>query len=141
MTGTLPKACLWSAIFLMVAVQAAAAEHTKDSLKDVRSNIEKEKAVLVDVREPKEWKAGHVQDAVLLSLSELSRGIDREKLAERLPKDTILYTHCAVGKRSLVAAEILTKHGYEVRPLKAGYKDLLQAGFKRAEEKSPLQQE
>jgi len=34
--------------------------------------------------------------------------------------------------RALKAAKILEKLGYNVRPLKAGYQDLLTAGFKKA---------
>jgi rhodanese-related sulfurtransferase len=125
-------ACAVLVVCLLSSLSAIAAEHTKDSLKDVQSNVEKKKAVLVDVRENKEWTAGHIEGAVPLPLSELKRGTDREMLAARLPTTTILYTHCEVGKRSVTAANILKEYGYDVRPLKAGYKDLLQAGFKKA---------
>ena len=111
-----------------------AAEHTKDSLKVVQENVEAKKAVLVDVREKSEWNAGHIQGAVFLPLSELNAGIDEKQLVKRLPKGKIIYTHCVVGKRSLAAAKILEKLGYELRPLKAGYKELLEAGFKKAKD-------
>ncbi len=122
-----------------VAVCAAltgtfAAEITKDSLETVKTNVEKKKAVLVDVREKSEWNKGHVEGAIFLPLSELNRGIDPKTLAEKLPKDKIVYTHCVVGKRSVTACQILEEHGYKVRPLKPGYKELLGAGFKKAEE-------
>jgi len=111
-----------------------AAENTKESLETVKANIEKKKAVLVDVREKSEWDKGHVQGAIFLPLSDLKNGVDKEKLAEKLPKDKILYTHCVVGKRSLSACEILEEQGYKVRSLKPGYKELLKAGFKKAED-------
>ena len=112
---------------------ACAAEHTKDSLQTVKENVTSDKAVLVDVREKSEWDKGHVSGAVFLPLSELNSGITAAALQKRVPKDRIVYTHCAVGKRSLTAAEILQKQGYDVRPLKAGYADLLRAGFEKAE--------
>ena len=112
---------------------ACAAEHTKDSLQTVKANVANEKAVLVDVREKSEWDRGHVSGAVFLPLSELNSGTTAAALQKQLPKGRIVYTHCAVGKRSLTAAEILQKHGYDVRPLKAGYADLLKAGFEKAE--------
>lgn len=113
---------------------AWAAEHTKDSLDVVKKNVKEKKAVLVDVREESEWKAGHVEKAVFLPLSGLRGDLGPEEIAKRLPKDKIIYTHCAVGKRALTAGDILAKHGYKVRPLKPGYKDLLKAGFKKADD-------
>jgi len=127
--------CLVLAFCADSAFNCSAAERTKDTLATVKKNVEEKKAVLVDVREQSEWDDGHIADAVFLPITELQKGISKEALAKRLPKDRILYTHCVVGKRSLTAADILAKSGYEVRPLKEGYKDLLKAGFKKAENK------
>ena len=119
-----------AAITLVVSVFAA--EHTKDSLKTVKENVEAKKAVLTDVRDKSEWEKGHIEGAVFLPLSELKAGVDPKVLAEKLAKGKIIYTHCVVGKRSLAAGDILEKLGYDVRPLKAGYEELLEAGFKKA---------
>lgn len=117
---------------LTLVVSVFAAEHTKDSLKVVKENVEAKKAVLVDVREKSEWDKGHIDGAIFLPLSELQAGVEPKSLAEKLPKGKIVYTHCVVGKRSVTAANILEKHRDDVRPLKAGYEELLQAGFKKA---------
>jgi rhodanese-related sulfurtransferase len=121
-------------VLFLLSVAALAAEQTKDSLKTVKENVEAEKAVLVDVREKSEWDAGHIDGAIFLPLSELKAGLSEDELAERLPADKVLYTHCVVGKRSLTAAGILEKLGYDVRSLKPGYQELLDAGFPKAEE-------
>jgi rhodanese-related sulfurtransferase len=121
----------WGAISVSLI---SAAEHTTDSLPAVKENIAQKKAVLVDVREEEEWDSGHVAGAVLLPLSELRAGIKPEALQKRLPPGRILYTHCVVGQRSRTAADLLRKHGYEVRALKPGYSDLLRAGFDKAKE-------
>jgi rhodanese-related sulfurtransferase len=118
----------------LVTALTFAAEQTKDSLKTVKEYVDAEKAVLVDVREKSEWDAGHIDGAVFLPLSELKAGLSKAELADRLPADKVLYTHCVVGKRSLAAAGILEDFGYEVRSLKPGYEELLDAGFKKAEE-------
>ena len=115
-----------------LVVSAFAAEHTKDSLKVVKESVDAKKAVLIDVREKSEWDKGHVEGAVFLSLSDLQAGVEAKSLAEKMPKGKIIYTHCVVGKRSVTAGNILEKQGYDVRPLKAGYEELLQAGFKKA---------
>jgi rhodanese-related sulfurtransferase len=62
--------------------------------------------LLVDVREANEFATVRIPGAVLLPLSEL-----QARYAE-LPHDRPLLLHCAAGKRSLVAAEFLTRNGY-----------------------------
>lgn len=107
----------------------AVAQHTKDSLDIVKQGVSEQKALLVDCREPDEWKDGHVVGAVSLPLSTLERGVPPEQLARILPKDKIVYVHCLAGGRCLAAAKILQKSGYDVRPLKPGYPDLTKGGF------------
>jgi rhodanese-related sulfurtransferase len=108
------------------------AEHTKDSLDTVKKAVAEEKAILLDVREKGEWDDGHLRDARLLPLSLLQEEIKAEELARVLPKGKVVYCHCASGQRCLKAAEVLQKQGYDVRPLKPGYQDLLKAGFPQA---------
>lgn len=124
--------CMVTVGVMLLASSAIAAEPTKDSLETVKKNMKKEEALLVDVREKREWKAGHVEDAVFLPLSKLRDGMSIKELTKILPKDQIIYTHCAVGVRSCTAADILKRYDYDVRPLKPGYKDLLNAGFEKA---------
>ena len=122
------------AVVCWIVSLVQAAEHTKDSIKVVKENVDSKKAVLVDVREKSEWKEGHIEGAISMPLSELKAGIDEKELAKRLPKGKIVYTHCVSGKRSLEAATILEKQGYELRALKPGYNELLKGGFKKAKE-------
>lgn len=105
-----------------------AADHTKDSLDTVKKAIADNKAVLLDVREKAEWDDGHLRDAKWMPLSAL-RGAKADDLARALPKDKVIYCHCASGRRCLNAADILKKNGYDVRPLKSGYGDLCDSGF------------
>lgn len=112
--------------------RGAEAEHTKDSLDTVKKAVTDGKAVLIDVREKSEWDDGHLKDAKLLPLSTLKAGAKAEDLARVVPKDKVVYLHCGSGVRCLKAADELKKLGYDVRPLKDGYKDLLKAGFEKA---------
>ncbi len=112
---------------------ARAADHTKDTPEEVKKAIADGKAVLLDVREKSEWDDGHLKDAKLLPLSTLKAGAKAEDVAKVAPKDKIVYCHCGSGVRCLKAADELKKLGYDVRPLKPGYKDLLKAGFAPAE--------
>ena len=62
--------------------------------------------VLVDVREVYEFRQLRVPGAVLVPLSEFATA------HTGLPKDRPLLVMCASGKRSLVAAEFLSRNGY-----------------------------
>jgi NADPH-dependent 2,4-dienoyl-CoA reductase/sulfur reductase-like enzyme/rhodanese-related sulfurtransferase len=72
-------------------------------------------ALIVDVREPHEYAAGHVPGAINLPLSEL-RG-----RSEELPRDREIWIHCGVGQRSYYALRFLEQNGYKVRNLSGGY--------------------
>jgi phage shock protein E len=117
------------AVWLVLSTPVLAAKHSKDSLEVVQNRVTEKKAVLIDVREEKEWKQGHLKVSKLLPLSHLERGVSKEKLKEFLPKDKIVYLHCASGARCIEAAELLTDLGFEVRPLKPGYDAFVEAGF------------
>lgn len=110
---------------------ATAAEFSTETLAEIKAKIEQKQAVLVDVREKAEWDDGHVDGAILLPISVLRKGLSEEG-GQALPKDKILYLHCAVGMRAMSAAKILEKQGYTVRPLKPGLDDFVSAGFTKA---------
>ena len=118
------------------AEKVTAKEHTTDSLKTVQQRLVDNTAILVDVREQHEWDQGHLEAAVLVPLSKLREESESkdfvEQLAQILQQDKIIYCHCRAGRRALAATSILQEMGYDVRPLKAGYADLLKAGFSTA---------
>ncbi len=63
---------------------------------------------VIDVREQSEWDAGHVADATLLPLADLST-----RIGDVVPDTTTpLLLHCAVGARSARAAGRLVQLGY-----------------------------
>lgn len=120
------------AILFSLAGFACAADHTTDSIETVKKNIADGKAVLIDVREEGEWSDGHLKDAKHLALSSLKKGLPEEAVAKTAPAGSVVYLHCASGRRCLAAAEYLKKQGYDVRPLKQGYLDLVNLGFTAA---------
>ncbi|MFL6138908.1 MAG: rhodanese-like domain-containing protein [Frankiaceae bacterium] len=62
-------------------------------------------AYVLDVREPEEWSAGHVPDAVHLPLGHLPA-----RLAD-VPADREVVVVCRVGSRSAQATAFLNAHG------------------------------
>lgn len=51
-----------------------AADLTKDSLPEIKQNVEGNEAVIVDVREKREWDDGQIEGAIFLPLSSTSPG-------------------------------------------------------------------
>jgi rhodanese-related sulfurtransferase len=95
----------------------------------------KEGAILVDVREKDEVAklAYDVPRIVHIPLSEFE-----ERYAE-LPKDQNLVMVCAVGERSLRAANFLLNHGYEkVANMRPGIKRWVDRGFPTIGDKSSV---
>ena len=74
-------------------------------------------AVLIDVREPDEWKEGVAKPAHLLALSDLNGPREKWKpfLQQHGEQELILY--CRSGGRSGQAATILSKEGFRVANL------------------------
>jgi rhodanese-related sulfurtransferase len=106
-------------------------EFAKDSLAVVQTNVADDKAVLVDVRSQEEWNRGSIEGSIFLPETSLRKKVDPKYLAEKLPKDKIIYTFCVVGMRAKRVGKILEDHGYTVRVLELGYDDLIKAGFKK----------
>lgn len=107
-------------------------KHTKDSFETIRKNLESGKAVMVDVREKREWDAGHLKGAKLIPWSRIRFASPRNKLKELSDDSKIIYCHCKAGVRALKAAQKLKEMGYDVRPLKAGFDELVKNGFEKA---------
>lgn len=116
-------------LFMLNSSVMFSAEHTKDSLDMVKKSLSDGNAILLDVREESEWNEGHLKDAKLLPLSKIKAGISADELSKLKLKDKTIYCHCGAGVRALKAADELKKLGYEIRPLKFGYADLLKEGF------------
>ncbi len=90
--------------------------------------------LIVDVREPNEWEAGHIPGAI-----HAPRGLLEWLADESYPnhnpalagaRDRRVVVHCAAGARSLLAAETLKKMGYtDVASMAGGFNDWKAAGL------------
>jgi NADPH-dependent 2,4-dienoyl-CoA reductase/sulfur reductase-like enzyme/rhodanese-related sulfurtransferase len=77
--------------------------------------LDRTDALLVDVREPDEFAAGHIPNAINLPLSQM-----RDRYGE-LPTNREIWTCCGVGQRAYFATRFLMQHGYRSRNLSGGY--------------------
>jgi rhodanese-related sulfurtransferase len=81
---------------------------------------------LVDVREDKEWTAGHARDAIHLGKGIIERDIEKT-VGDHAAK---LVLYCGGGFRSALAADALQKMGYtNVISLDGGWRDYVAAGL------------
>lgn len=106
--------------------------HTTDSLDTVKTRVKAKQAVLIDIRENGEWDNGHLKIAKLIPMSVIKADELTDKQKKYLPKKKPVYIHCASGRRVLTVVKLLKAKGYDVRPLTAGYRKLLDAGFEKA---------
>ncbi len=77
---------------------------------DVKAVLDKDKKgdfLLLDVRQPEEYEAGHIPGAMLIPLGEL------EARQEYLERDKKIITYCRSGRRSMAAAIALCGLGFE----------------------------
>lgn len=97
---------------------------TADELK--RSLDAGRKIFLLDVREPSEFEAGHIEGAVNIPVRELPGRV------KELPQDRGLkmVAYCASGIRSAYATMFLRVYGYsDVRTLEHGIREWAGAGY------------
>ena len=88
--------------------------------------INRQDAVVVDVREPAEFKAGHIPNARNIPHGQIG---DRLKELEKFKSKPILLS-CATGQRSASACNVLQKAGFaDVYSLSGGMNAWLQASM------------
>ncbi|GAT80063.1 hypothetical protein STXM2123_764 [Streptomyces sp. F-3] len=82
-------------------------------------------AVLLDVRETREWRAGHAPGALHMPLSALAAGAPLPRKAQGRP----LIVVCRSGNRSRQAVDLLTARGADAVDVAGGMRDWVRAGL------------
>jgi rhodanese-related sulfurtransferase len=91
---------------------------------DAKTRIEsKQPLFILDVRQPNEYRAGHIAGAKLIPLNELSRRINE------LPEDTEILCVCRSGSRSSAAAGQLASAGFNAFNLRGGMMGWERSGY------------
>lgn len=82
-------------------------------------------AVALDVREPMEVAAGHIEGAVHIALGSIEAHLDQ------LPKDRPILAYCGHGERSATALSLLERSGFsQLLNLNGGINAWRDAGYK-----------
>ena len=79
-------------------------------------------AVVIDVRQPEEYVAGHVAGAQLIPLGDVVSRLDE------IPADQPVYLICQSGVRSLKAAQFLRASGYDATSVAGGTQGWIDSG-------------
>jgi rhodanese-related sulfurtransferase len=80
---------------------------------------------IIDVREPFEWEAGHIEEAVHIPLNQVMAGQE----GDRLDHDRPIVVVCKVGSRSELAALMLQARGFDAQNLEGGTEAWVAAGL------------
>lgn len=122
---------VWLAVFAMVATTAFAQQDSTKvkgaiSAKKFKRLAKKDNTVVIDVRTPEEYKAGHLPNALLMDFKQP----DFERRIRELDRSKRYLLHCRSGKRSAGALQLFRQNGFKkVYHLKGGieaWKDPLQ---------------
>jgi rhodanese-related sulfurtransferase len=108
---------LYFSFVIMLLLNVACAQISSKPITEVSQN-ELNNVILIDVRTPEEFKAGHLENARNINLYDENFS---GQFATIDKKETI-YVYCKMGGRSAKAQEVLNSLGYyDVVNLKGGY--------------------
>ncbi len=117
-------------VTLLVLVTVAATDLLAASARDITSReakalIEKNRNVFVlDVRTPDERRQGYIAGSTLIPIDAMAKRIGE------VPRNRPVLVYCAVGSRSGVVAQALSRQGYgEVYNMKDGILGWYRNGF------------
>jgi len=79
--------------------------------------------VLLDVREPMEWDAGHIEQALHIPMGQLNARVDE------IPSDQPIVVVCRSGNRSQAVTDALNRAGWTAHNLEGGMYAWQEAGL------------
>lgn len=83
-------------------------EYKKISAEEAKKIIDSEEVIILDVRSLDEYNEGHIENAILIPVSEIS-----DKADDMIPdKEVKILVYCRSGNRSAVASKTLVGMGY-----------------------------
>jgi len=95
----------------------------KTDAKSLAERIAARDVLVIDVRQPSEFRRGHIRGSMNVPLPHLSGRL------HRIPQGRPVVTVCATGHRSAAAARVLERAGFEVENLAGGVRAWAQAGL------------
>lgn len=81
--------------------------YTIANVEGLKSLLENDQPLLVDVREPSEYQSGHIPDAINIPLRTLTHNLDK------VARDRPVVLYCSTGYRSAMGVMTLHLFGYD----------------------------
>lgn len=101
---------LLSVLMLTGCAQSGAASYRQVSMDEAVAMMAEEQGyIILDVRRPDEYAAGHIPNAINVPNETIGTG----EIAELPDKDQLIMVYCRSGRRSKEAAQKLVKLGYK----------------------------
>ena len=95
-------------------------------VKEAFDLIQNNATLILDVRTPGEYTAGHIKNSVLIPVQILKNDIEKIIAYKNSP----VLVYCRSGNRSVTASNILNQNGFkEIYNLKGGIKDWVRKGY------------
>lgn len=115
------------ALVALVATSVACAQQYKNlTAQEAKTMIDKGGIVVVDVRTPQEYSAGHLQGAILANVNDPNFEANIKKIS----KDKKVLVYCAAGGRSANASGKMSSWGWKnVWNMTGGYSSWSSAGM------------
>lgn len=123
----LPFGCAPKKVMTTQEMLTETRKHIEEvSVAEAKAELDSGEAVFLDVREPEEYKKGHIPKA-----KHLPRGLLEFKIAKMIPdKSARIVVYCMSGGRSSFATETLGRLGYKnVVNMAGGWKAWVKAGY------------
>ena len=105
-------------ICALVACQPNGATYQSVNAVTFAEIIQDSNVVLLDVRTPSEYQAGHIPGAILIDVTQADF---LPKCKQQLPIDKTIALYCRSGNRSKKAAQLLSQENYKVVELNTGF--------------------
>lgn len=81
--------------------------YTIGNVAGLKDQLKNYQTILVDVREPSEYRAGHIPDAINIPIRTLTHSLDK------IPSDRPVVLYCSTGYRSAMGVMTLHLLGYD----------------------------
>ena len=99
---------------------------------ELELDIKHDKIIVIDVRKESEFVDGHIYDAKNIVLQSFESNLEKNNI----DKTEKLYIHCQGGYRSMIAASLFRKKGYNnIRNIIGGYNEIKKSNIKLVTDK------